>query len=233
MSDALFVSDIHLRPGAGEKQRRFLDFLEATRPAPVYILGDLFDYWIGTRHYALEDFRSALAGLARAARGRDLALVPGNRDYLLDPRFTRLTGVRLLGPTERLRLAGRRVVVAHGDFIFNRNSKYVLYRRLMRWRFLADSLQMLPGALALRLVSGYRTVSVRTTPAVLWDDEALARASLAWLEPEDEVLICGHIHSPRHLLFGGRELLVLGDWDGGGEFARLEGGTFRLDRFSA
>jgi UDP-2,3-diacylglucosamine hydrolase len=232
MARALFVSDVHLRPDDPAKQERFCRFLRETADAALYILGDLFDYWIGARHYAREDFRRVLGALAGAAGRRPVAIVPGNRDFLLDARFTRRTGVRVLGPEAGIELDGRRVILAHGDFIFNRNSKYFLYRRLMRWRFLCDSLQMLPAPAALGLVGRARRVSAATTPFVRWDDADLVRASRRWLDGEARVLICGHIHSPRHLRFDGRELIVLGDWDAGGDFAAYEGNEFRLRRWT-
>ena len=236
MTRAVFVSDVHLRPDAPEKERRFFRFLDAVGETPVYILGDLFDYWIGARHFGRDDFRSALAGLRRAGGSGRLNFVPGNRDFLLDGRFARLTGVRLLGPQVRRTFDGHRVLLAHGDFIFNRNSKYFLYRRLMRWRFLTDSLQLLPGAVAVRLVRGYKRVSVATTPTVRWDDGDLIRAARSQLDGGADVLICGHIHAPRHLRFfqggGVRELIVLGDWDAGGEYALMEDGAFRLQRWA-
>lgn len=225
MTAAVFVSDVHLRPGEASKLSRFLSWLDRWNGADVFILGDLFDYWIGARHYDRDDFRDALAGLRRS-RAR-LHFVPGNRDFLMDARFTRETGVRLLGPDETRTIDGRRVRMAHGDFIFNTNSKYFLYRRFIGARFVADSLQMLPGAVAVRVATHYKKVSVATTPRVRWTDEALVRAARAHV---DDALVCGHIHEPRHLRFDGRELLVLGDWDGGGEFAVCERGEFRLAR---
>lgn len=223
-----FVADVHLQPGARDKERRFLRFLEAAGGDDVFILGDLFDYWVGARHYAREDFRSVLEALRRVP---NLSFVPGNRDFLLDGRFTRRTGVRVLESEVRRTIGGRRVLMAHGDFVFNRNSKYFAYRRAMRSRFLTDSLQLLPGALAVRIARRYERVSKATTAPVRWTDEELVRASRPWLDGRADVLICGHIHHPRHLRFDRRELLVLGDWDGGGEYARFDGTDFSLQRW--
>ena len=106
----LFISDLHLTAGDTETTRRFVELMDGPARAAreLYILGDLFEAWIGDDD---DDpgLRPALEALARlTSAGVPCLVMHGNRDFLLGPRFCAATGCRLLGDYERIELYGER-----------------------------------------------------------------------------------------------------------------------------
>ena len=143
----LFISDLHLTAGDAETTRRFVDFVEGPARAAreLYILGDLFEAWIGDDDDdpRIAPIIDALAGLT--ANGVPCALMHGNRDFLLGQRFCALTGCRLLRDYERLMLFGQAVLLTHGDLLCTDDTRYMTLRSELRspvWQreFLAKSL---------------------------------------------------------------------------------------------
>lgn len=234
----LFVGDVHLRPWDRENKRPFLRFLEVQRPGleALYILGDLFDYWIGPKHLEGDDYRDVLDALRRlTGSGVRVEFVHGNRDYFVEERFARETGVRVAGDAARLSLGGRAIAATHGDFVYNRNPKYAAYRRLMNFRPVRAAALALPAAVGKRIARGLRVVSRKTTPAVEWSDRDLAEGARPWFDRGADVLICGHIHWPRHVRCDHagrpREVFVVGDWCGGTrDYVEWDGSSLRLRR---
>ncbi len=171
MPRVLFAGDVHLRPGAPDVGRRFLGFLRGLpgRADRLVLLGDIFDYWIGPKHLDSADYREALDALREVtAAGLPVDFIHGNRDYFVEERFARRTGVRVAGAELRLELGGRAVHCAHGDFIYNRNPKYTAYRRIMSFRGVRAAWLAVPAAVGKSLARGFKKVSRRTTPSHSW-----------------------------------------------------------------
>jgi UDP-2,3-diacylglucosamine hydrolase len=131
---ALFISDLHLEGQRPEGIRRFLDFVEqrARGAEALYILGDLFEAWIGDddTDAALRPVVEALGSLTRA--GVPCAVMHGNRDFLLGRRFQCATGCRLLADHEIIELGGERLLVMHGDLLCTDDTGYMTLRRTVR-----------------------------------------------------------------------------------------------------
>jgi len=143
---ALFVSDLHLTPGQPELTALFLEWLgtRAQGARAVYILGDLFDAWIGDDDDGYADVETGLATLT--AGGTRCCLLHGNRDFLLGRRFARRTGVELLRDPTRITLAGEPVLLMHGDLLCTDDIPYQRFRRRVRnpvvqWLFLRQGLR--------------------------------------------------------------------------------------------
>ncbi|MHC4606144.1 MAG: UDP-2,3-diacylglucosamine diphosphatase [Planctomycetota bacterium] len=226
----LFLSDVHLGPGDTGRQERFVRFLaEAKEARRIYLLGDLFDYWISPRHAESDDYRTVLDGLrGLTADGLRVAFLPGNRDYLVDDRFAAATGVELVGDAADVGLGGRRVFVTHGDLLYNKNPKYAAYRRLMRFPAMQGLFQRIPSPIGKQIAKGYRKVSPLTTPEGEWTDAELIEGAERHFQRGIDVVICGHIHRPCHLTKEGCELFILGDWNAGGEYVEHDGSSFTL-----
>ncbi len=130
----LFVSDLHLSEERPEKLELFYALLErAARSAEsVYILGDLFEYWLGDDddaepHLAIVD---ALAGLRSA--GPSVHVMHGNRDFLMGNRFGELIGCELMDDPAVITLYGRRTLLMHGDLLCTQDLPYQELRRTVR-----------------------------------------------------------------------------------------------------
>ncbi|MGE5154065.1 MAG: UDP-2,3-diacylglucosamine diphosphatase, partial [Bdellovibrio bacteriovorus] len=143
--ETLFVSDLHLAPERPATIRLFLDFLRgrARQARRLYILGDLFDAWVGddddTPPYP--EIRAALRDLT--ASGTACAIMHGNRDFLLGRAFCRDTGCGLLRDPTRITLDRESVLLMHGDLLctddvayqrFRRRIRNPLVKRLFLWR---------------------------------------------------------------------------------------------------
>ncbi len=237
MPRTLFVSDAHLHPRSPEANRPFLSFLREECDA-LYLLGDVFDYWIGPKHLEGPDYRDEIAAIREKSARAKVYFLHGNRDYFVDEKFSRATGVTILGARARSELGGRRVHLDHGDSLYNRNPKYAAYRSLMRSKPLSDLWRAIPAAAGKTLARGFRGVSKKTSPPAVWSgEEVLDRAGTLFRQGVD-VLVCGHIHAPMHVSgeSGGRrcDVYVLGHWGEGGtrHYLRHDGRGFHFTRWA-
>jgi UDP-2,3-diacylglucosamine hydrolase len=217
---SLFISDLHLDSSRPAILTQFLDFLagDAARADALYILGDLFESWVGDDD-ADPAQRAATAGLRTlTAGGVSCFVMHGNRDFLLGPRFAADSGAELLPDPVILTLYGRRLLVMHGDALCTDDAAYQRLRATVRdpdWqrRFLA-----LPAKARRSLADAARSGSRAHTAAL---DEAIADVnadSVATVlrTAGTDTLLHGHTHRPAiHALeVDGRERtrIVLGDW---------------------
>lgn len=218
------LSDLHLHasePGTFEAWRRYLRHTPADA---VFILGDLFEVWVGDDAAAQPGFAADCAAVIRqAAVGRAFFFMHGNRDFLVGREFVRSWGGELLSDPTVLAFAGRRWLLTHGDALCLADTEYMRFRAEVRapaWQrdFLAK-----PLAERQQIARKLREQSeARKRSGVDYSDVDSA-AALAWLEAADaQVLIHGHTHRPADHALGGRRRIVLSDWDAGSTPPRLE-----------
>jgi UDP-2,3-diacylglucosamine hydrolase len=217
---ALFISDLHLTAGDADAARRFVEFMDgpARTARELYILGDLFEAWIGDDD---DDPRLApiVAALQRlTASGVACALMHGNRDFLLGQRFCAATGTRLLGDYERVTLFGEPVLLTHGDLLCTDDTRYMTLRQELRspeWQgaFLARSL-----AERRQIASDLRQLSATEIAA---KDDYIMDVNQAAVERtmrdfDVTLLLHGHTHRPavHRFALDGRPAarIVLGAW---------------------
>ena len=134
MTASLFISDLHLAPERPATVALFLDFLGrmAREAEALYILGDLFDAWIGDDddEPPYPAIRAALRDLTTS--GTRCAILPGNRDFLLGRRFLADTGCELLADPTRIDLYGTPTLLMHGDLLCTDDRAYQRFRRVIR-----------------------------------------------------------------------------------------------------
>lgn len=150
--ETLFISDLHLSLNKLATTHCFLRFLEnrATGAECLYILGDLFDAWIGDDDPtpSIGKIKAALKKLTAA--GTAVYLQPGNRDFLIGKRFCRETGVRLLDDHAVVDLYGTPTLLMHGDLLCTDDVSYQQFR--LKSRTPAWQTMMLSKPLLLRLL---------------------------------------------------------------------------------
>lgn len=131
----LFISDLHLSESDPVTLDRFLAFLEgpAREAGRLYILGDLFEAWIGDDDLN-SPLPSAVAGALRrqADDGLDIVVMHGNRDFLLGEDFCRASGCRLLAEPARVDLHGTPTLLMHGDSLCTDDTAYQAFRNQVR-----------------------------------------------------------------------------------------------------
>ena len=233
----LFISDLHLTAGDAETTRRFVDFMAGPARAArdLYILGDLFEAWIGD-----DDDDPRLAPIVGALReltdaGVACALMHGNRDFLLGSRFCAATGTRLLGDYERIVLFGQPVLLTHGDLLCTDDTRYMTLRSELRspnWQrdFLAR-----PLAERRQIASDLRQLSATEIAA---KDEYIMDVNQAAVERtmrdnDVTLLMHGHTHRPAVHRFelSGRPAarIVLGAWYHDPSVVRWTAAGFELE----
>jgi len=233
----LFVSDLHLDATAPDAVAQFCSFLqhECREAADLYILGDLFETWIGD-----DDDEAARDAVCNALRnlvqgGKPCYLLRGNRDFLLGPAFERRTGCTLLPDPALLQVGSVRAVITHGDLLCTGDTSYQQFRSLARssW-FQADFLH-LPLSTRRTLASIARASSGEHTRQLRHEimdvDPRTVEAMLRC--GGSSLLIHGHTHRPgiHPLQVDGRPAtrIVLGDWYNQGScFVLDDDGTFQL-----
>jgi len=241
MPRTLFISDLHLAAGRSAASEALFAFLEreAARCDALYVLGDLFEYWIGDDDLG-DPFNASIAqALARtAARGVQIFFMHGNRDFLVGKEFCRVAGATLLDDPHRVELHGRSAVVMHGDTLCTDDHDYQNWRRTARslqWQrdFLAASIdERRERILALREKS--REV-IQAKPAEIMDvnDGAVREALRAH---KVNLLIHGHTHRPAHhkLEVDGQscERWVLPEWYGRGGYLVADATGLKLEFLS-
>ncbi|MEA3367723.1 MAG: UDP-2,3-diacylglucosamine diphosphatase [Planctomycetota bacterium] len=238
----LFFSDVHLTPADPARSRRLVRFLQREAPGTgeIYILGDLFDYWIGPAHLHLPDYRDALDALRRAVRaGTRIVFLCGNRDFYMRG-FTEATGIEVVPRRTHAQMTidSRRVTLCHGDYLEGRRDLAFLVQRLIRSWVIEWIWTRLPAPLAVAGARFYRRVS-------RWNKRrgAADRSHLApyGLDPEQvaetfaagaDVVVCGHVHRAQEVRdpVPGQHgvLYTLGDWTGGESYLEVEDGRWRL-----
>lgn len=233
---AWFASDIHLNPSDPARQERFLRLLDAWErtDAALYVLGDLFDYWLGGGHAADGDYAPVLARLAALGkRGRSVGFLFGNRDFLIDRPSQAPTGLESLGHSAEIRLGGLNVFLCHGDRLVTRDRRYQRMRHVLQSSPVKGALRSLPIALKRRLALRMRGMSIgeiaRKDPDILRIPES---AVMPRFLAGADVVICGHIHKEemRSISAGGRRcrLYTLKDWCDGSPFLEFDGQDFKF-----
>ena len=221
MKAQAFIADLHLTAQRPQAIALFRDFLAQARDRldHLYILGDLFEYWVGDDGVEEAEFAPVIAAL-RAATGTGLAIsvLHGNRDFLLGERFAEMSGCRLQDDPHELTLFGIRTLISHGDALCTDDREYQALRaqfRDLRWQH-----QVLARPLAERIIMAraLREESGRATPA---KDSALldvnTAAAGALLDHHGvRRLIHGHTHRPGEYpvptAAGPGIRIVVGDW---------------------
>jgi len=216
----LFVSDLHLDPARPEIARQFHGFLggEARTAQALYILGDLFEAWLGDDDPDPAARATVAALRALVDAGVPVFVMHGNRDFLIGERFCRETGATLLPDGTVVTLEGEPVLLMHGDALCTDDVSYQRLRRivrnpLVRWIFRRMSLGQ-RRALAARLRAGSRTHVGMTAPEIM--DVNTAAVDRAMREAGVRTLIHGHTHRPavHEIDLDGTPArrIVLGDW---------------------
>ncbi len=232
MNHTLFISDLHLAPERPQIVRQFFDFLEGTasQAEALYVLGDLFEYWVGDDDLA-DPFNASVADALRRLSdgGVVLHLMHGNRDVLLGQEFVRRCGASLIADRVLLNLYGTHTLVVHGDTLCTDDVDYQRFRSYARnpdnqAKFLAQ-----PLAERKQQMQGLRAASEEHKHEVTLEimDVSVATVEQVLREFSYPRLIHGHTHRPaRHIhVVDGHECerWVLNDWYARGGYLLCSG----------
>lgn len=226
----LLISDLHLHDQRPEIHQWLLGFLRgpARQADAVYILGDLFEYWIGDD--ALSPIASEVAReTARlAAAGIPCHFLHGNRDFLLGEDYARLAGLQLLPEETVIDLHGLPTLLLHGDTLCTDDLEYQAFRRQSRDPAWQAAVLAQPVEARLRMAREARDASMRHTGSASMEimDVNEEAVLAAFRRHGVRRMIHGHTHRPachQHDLGGGGagERIVLADWDRCGSYLEV------------
>jgi UDP-2,3-diacylglucosamine hydrolase len=235
----LFISDLHLDGTRPDITAQFLTFLEheARGAQALYILGDLFEAWIGDDDPD-PDKRRVIAGLrAVTSGGVKTFLIHGNRDFLIGKRFCRETGIELLADGTVIDLYGRRVLLMHGDLLCIDDHAYQRLRRIVRNPLVQFVMRRLTLRQRQRLAERMRAGSKEhiasmdvAAPQIMDVNQDEVLRTLARYGVD--CVIHGHTHRPavHEIQVDGRKAvrIVLGDWYEQGSVLRWNKDGFAL-----
>ncbi|MDO9009167.1 MAG: UDP-2,3-diacylglucosamine diphosphatase [Thiobacillus sp.] len=199
-----FIADLHLTDERPVATGRFFRFLteEVAGADALYILGDLFEAWIGDDHdeQVAHDTARRLKSLADA--GTPIFFMHGNRDFMLAKHYAARSGMTLIADPTRIDLYGTTTLLMHGDTLCTEDVAYQAFRRRIRHPVMLGLLRYLPQALRRNLARQARAGSETAKadkPSTIMDvnDDAVDQALRA---QQARRLIHGHTHRPaRHI----------------------------------
>ena len=220
-----FLSDVHLRPDAPRTFEAWRAHLLRTEAQAVFILGDLFELWIGDEAAGGAFEATCVEVLRESARTRHLAFMSGNRDFLLGERVHRSVPLQALPDPAVLEGFGTRLLLAHGDAWCLEDAPYQAFRQEVRSPAWQRDFLSLPLSERARLAAGMRQASQARKQSLpdpaLWADLDRDAVADALRQAGARILVHGHTHRPaRHELGQGLERWVLSDWDFDGRAPR-------------
>ncbi len=236
----LFISDLHLDGAHPQITDQFLRFLveEAKHAKALYILGDLFEAWIGDDDPDPDKRRAIRALRDLTSTGVPCYLIHGNRDFLIGKRFCEETGVRLLEDGTVVNLYGRRVLLLHGDSLCTDDAAYQRLRRIVRNPLVQFTMRRLSLRQRQKLAARMRAGSKahiesmdRAAPEIM--DVNAAEVVATFSRYGVDCIVHGHTHRPaiHEVPLDGKTAtrIVLGDWYEQGSVLRWDERGYALD----
>jgi len=250
---AIFISDAHLRKFSDDRYKKLLNFLDdvkkgnittqvnhnvkGTVPAIIddlYIAGDLFDYWFCRKEKINPEFKPMINKLIELKKiGIRIHLSEGNHDFFMGEYFSDVLGMEVFEEMVDTKLDNLNVLIAHGDTTDSTNTRYLLFRKILRSRTFYNIQRLIPAPISWTLAGLTSTASKELT---VEDGDALVKKmasfALAKFQENYDAVILGHCHVPSfndYTIDGKKKTFVtLGDWINYYSFLYYEDGNFFL-----
>ena len=229
LNQTIFVSDIHLCESRPSITDAFIGFLDeiANQSEALYILGDLFEYWIGDDCNQHENIIVAVKRLTD--RQIKIFLMHGNRDFLIGPFFEKRTGAILLEDPTLIEIYGKKILLSHGDSLCVDDLEYQIFKNKIRhesWKnvFLKKSLNE-----RISIANEFRNESElnkknKSDEIMDVSTSEVDRTLIRFNYPD--FFIHGHTHRPNNhsIHIDGHEMqrIVLGDWYEQGSYLTID-----------
>lgn len=219
-----FISDLHLHAGDVATFEAWQHYLHNTTAQAVFILGDLFEVWVGddVLKPAAPDVPSGAGFEARCVntlrqthQRLDLFFICGNRDFLFGAQGLRAAGMQALADPCVLQLGSARWLLSHGDALCLDDVDYQQFRSMVRSAAWQTEFLGQPLARRQAMARELRAQSEQHKDAHPVPSTVDTQATMRWLhEANASTLIHGHTHQPAdHALPGRLRRIVLSDWD--------------------
>lgn len=231
----LFISDLHLSPDRPDLTRLVTDFLlDQERPETLYILGDIFNTWLGD-DLVLPDYQPFIGALKQLHdQGTKIYLMVGNRDFMLGKHFAAAVGAELLPDPVIHYFTETPVLLMHGDSLCSDDVSYQRYRKVVRNRFLQWCFLRLPLRFRQHISDQIKAQSKAKKRSKTFEimDVNQQTVETVMTAHQVNILIHGHTHRPAIHDFQSQgqtmRRIVLGDWHDSPSFLVFKDGAFSL-----
>jgi UDP-2,3-diacylglucosamine hydrolase len=236
---AIFLADAHLVSPSDNNYRQLLNFLQELEGNldTLYIMGDLFDFWLGFPSHPFRQFDPVLEALERlVAHGCRLVYFEGNHDFHLGPIFSERLQAEIHSAPAIVTVQTKRLFLCHGDQINPHDHAYHLLRFLLRTGLVAKAVRYLPASWALRIKTRLQRHSQGSyhKKTARWDYRQIILGFAASEQCQGcDGLVTGHFHiafqeKNNHDSF---TVLSLGDWMGQLTYGEMLDGELRLKSY--
>lgn len=231
-----FIADLHLSESRPDISACFLRFLEsdAIEAEKLYILGDLFEAWVGDDDDSpfLKTIADALTKLSQT--GTKIYYIHGNRDFLIGKRYAKQANMKLLPEVDTINLYGQHVVIMHGDTLCTRDVDYQVFRKKSRSWWWQAAIKSLPLFVRKKIAANYRKKSASATSVKSQEimDVTESEVIECLQKYQSQLLIHGHTHRPavHQVSANGKsaQRIVLGDWYEQGAWLKVSKNSIEL-----
>ena len=211
-----FISDLHLQASDPATFNVWQRYMQATSADAVFILGDLFEVWVGDDVLQERGFEHQCAEVIKETTARmPIFLMYGNRDFLVGNGLMTACNTMLLSDPTVLSFNNQRWLLSHGDALCLDDTAYMAFRRQVRSADWQQTFLAKPLAERQAIARGLRQQSeARKQTGAGYADVDANDARQLLLEANATTLIHGHTHKPAtHDLGNGLQRVVLSDWD--------------------
>jgi len=245
--NALIISDIHLTPAYPYTATRFIEFCEneARTTQAVFIIGDLFEFWVGDDAHLHTPFYLDIAKHLKALADSGVAVyfMAGNRDFMLGESFKQLAHWEVIPDPSLISIAGEKWLLTHGDALCTADPAYQFYRNLTRLKWLQKLFMRVPISYRKKMAERLRRRATMKYQRKQYFD--LAQANIkgdVTLEACAKItkdlgctkLIHGHTHRPKYHQESYEnqtwQRWVLSDWDLDHPEMLPHASAFRIDQ---
>ncbi|SHI48808.1 UDP-2,3-diacylglucosamine hydrolase [Malonomonas rubra DSM 5091] len=232
---AIFIADAHLRYAKDENYRKLLDFLDQQQDLDaLFLLGDIFEFWLGYRHLVFSAYVPILEKLRHfAENGTKLYFVEGNHDFNIGPYFTETLGCKVITDQDLIEWDGKKLFLSHGDLL-NPSKGYQALRSFWRCapiRLLSKVLHPDPVWAFGIWLSDISSRKKRGKSS--WDPSPLIHPLISTeLGKKADVILCGHFHQPLQSEVMGKQVVAVGDWIKQFSYAEMINGEISLKTYS-
>lgn len=214
--NALLLSDVHLSEQAPDITRRFVDFLPTQTQTiqSLFILGDLFEVWIGDDAPGELGLQIAIELKKLSAQGISIYFMPGNRDFLIGQHYAQQAGMQILSDPCIVQFDQQSILLAHGDAWCTDDTEYQKFRTHRLQPETQQAFLAMPIEQRLAFAKNARDASQKHTQN--------SADSIMDVNPDvvDSIfnthgigtIIHGHTHRPADHQHGSHQRMVLGDW---------------------
>jgi len=219
------ISDLHLQAAEPATFAAWRRYMAAPRADALFILGDLFEAWVGDDAAQAPGFERDCAEVLRATAQRlPIFFLAGNRDFLVGTALAQATGMTLLQDPTVFTFGEHRWLLSHGDALCIADTEYLAFRAQVRAPAWQQAFLAQPLANRQQLARGMRAESEQLKRSGRDYPDVDTATALAWLEAADApVLVHGHTHKPAdHALDVTHRRIVLSDWDADAVPPRLQ-----------